>query len=71
MHAGFVDIWNEVLEVGRETDHLAAALRRSEAFSADAQTLWETTQMLGSGTDKVYTGCERVMGMFAAFVDGA
>ncbi len=64
-------IWNDILEIETEVNHLAAALKRSTPLPSDDQETWERVQMLGSGAEKVYTGCERVMSRIAALVDSA
>lgn len=71
MPTDFVDISNEILEVEREANHLAAALDRATEAPRDAQATWERTLMLGSGVEKVYSGCERVMSRIAVDIDGA
>jgi len=73
MHAAFVDIENLFIEIALEAQHLALALSRHLAGAAlpDGQEAWELTHVLASATEKIYTGCERVMSRIAQEVDGA
>src|ERR1700722_5555120 len=73
MHTAFVDIENEFKEIEQEARHLALALDHHAAGPnlPDGQEAWELTHLLASATEKVYTGCERVMSHIAQQVDGA
>lgn len=73
MRGVFVDIENELNEIAREADLLAAAIElyRHDAATADRARAWLDVQGLASATEKIYTGCERVMVMIAREIDGA
>ena len=73
MRAIFVDVANELTEIAREVAHLQAALERWERSSplAGSQREWEATHVCASATEKIYTGCERVMALLASELDGA
>ena len=73
MPVNSVDLENELADVGKEVDMLASGLAIFEdsATNADPAWLWLAVQGLASGVEKIYTGCERLMAMIAASVDGA
>lgn len=73
MHASFVDIENEFREIEQEAYHLGLALERHQVDTDDAkeQSAWELVHILASATEKIYTGCERVMSRIAQEVDGS
>jgi hypothetical protein len=69
----FVDIENELADIGNEVEMLSdgiAIFRRDDAHAEPAWS-WLALQGLASGVEKVYTGCERVMAMIASDIDGA
>ena len=70
MQLSFVDVRNELREVAREAAHVAAALTRTaDSVLSDEQTAWERGHVLASGTERIYTGCERVMSRLVAEID--
>lgn len=73
MRGTFVDIGNELSDIGREAEMLrnAVALFEDEARVAEPAWRWLAIQGLGSGVEKIYTGCERVMAKIAAEIDGS
>jgi hypothetical protein len=73
MRATSVDIENELREVQGEADRLSLVLRRlgSQSLQPESQEAWEAAHVCASATEKVYTGCERVMARLASEVDGA
>lgn len=73
MRGIFVDIENELTDIGREIEMLSSALAIFQGRSADVDPAWSwlAVQGLASGVDKIYTGCERVMAMIASDIDGA
>lgn len=73
MRGIFVDIENELNEIAREANLLADAMElyRHDAATADITRSWLDVQGLSSGTEKIYTGCERVMIKIARDIDGA
>jgi len=73
MPVSSVDLENELADVGKEVDMLASGLAIFQAGAADADPAWSwlAVQGLASGVEKIYTGCERIMAMIAAGVDGA
>lgn len=72
MHPGYVDIENEFSEIEVEVDHLSARIARLDPREPpeDMQDRWEATVICASASEKVYTGCERVMARIATEVDG-
>jgi len=73
MHAIFVDIENEFSDIAEEVDHLSRFLDRlgDAELSATGQASWEAARVCASATEKIYTGCERIMAKVAREVDGA
>jgi len=73
MHKAFVDIENEFNEIAQEAEHLSLALNRhlTGPDLPHGQEAWELAHVLASATEKIYTGCERVMSHIAREVDGA
>ena len=73
MSVSSVDLENEIADVGKEVDMLASGLAIFQKGPADADPAWSwlAVQGLASGVEKIYTGCERIMAMIAASVDGA
>jgi hypothetical protein len=73
MPVSYVDLENELVDVGKEVDMLASGLVIFETSAADADPAWSwlAVQGLASGVEKIYTGCERIMAMIAADLDGA
>jgi hypothetical protein len=72
MRGNSVDIANENIDISREVDLLSDAVQRFGSVSPedDAAYRWLVVQGLASGIEKIYSGCERVMQMNAATVDG-
>src|SRR5262245_60809664 len=72
MPVSFVDLENELVDVGREVDMLSSGLTifQEGAASADPAWSWLAVQGLASGVEKIYTGCERIMALIAAGLDG-
>lgn len=72
MHPSYVDVANELTEVGLEVDHLSARLARLDpnATVQNPQDRWEASVICASAAEKIYTGCERVMARIATEVDG-
>jgi hypothetical protein len=73
MHATFVDIENEFGELEEEVVRLARFLQRIGQAdpSPDMQSSWEAVHVCASATEKIYTGCERIMARLASEVDRA
>jgi hypothetical protein len=73
MHPIFVDIENEFLEIATEAEGLSNRLTRLgvEGPITGFQDRWEATHVCASATEKIYTGCERVMARLASDIDGA
>lgn len=73
MRGIFVDVENELTDIGREVEMLSSgvAIFRARSDEADPAWSWLAVQGLASGVEKIYTGCERVMAMIASDVDGA
>lgn len=73
MHPTLVDIENEFAEIELEVERLANRLARmeTESLAPLSQEEWEATLVCASATEKIYTGCERVMARFTAEVDQA
>lgn len=69
----FVDIENELADIGKEVEMLSASIAIFERDAADADQAWSwlVIQGLASGVEKIYTGCERVMAMIASEIDSA
>lgn len=72
MRGSFVDIENEFAEIAIEVDHLVVRLLAigRDGLPIAGQERWETTLVCASATEKIYTGCERVMTRIAAEIDG-
>jgi hypothetical protein len=72
MHPIFVDIENEFSEIAVEAEGLSNRLARLDAEGPllDFQDRWEATHVCASATEKIYTGCERVMARLASEIDG-
>lgn len=73
MHAAFVDIENEFAELAEEVGHLSRfldSLIQTDA-SPNRQDSWEASHVCASATEKIYTGCERIMARIASEVDRA
>jgi hypothetical protein len=73
MHATFVDIENEFSDIADEVAHLSRFLDRltQSSPSAASQASWEAVHVCASATEKIYTGCERIMAQVAREVDDA
>ena len=73
MRGIFVDIENELSDIGSEVEMLvrAVAIYERDVINAEPAWLWLAVQGLASGIEKIYTGCERFMGMIANDVDDA
>jgi hypothetical protein len=73
MHAIFVDVENEFTEIATEAEGLSNRLARLDADGPllDFQDRCEATHVCASATEKIYTGCERVMARLASDIDGA
>jgi len=72
MQGIFVDMANELADLGKEVDLLSRAVAiLEEGPSDDPAWTWLAVQGLASGIEKIYTGCERIMAMVATSVDGA
>ena len=73
MYATFVDVENEFGELEEEVVRLSSFLQRRDGVdpSPDIQSLWEAVHVCASATEKIYTGCERIMARLASEVDGA
>ncbi|RAI44594.1 hypothetical protein [Rhodoplanes roseus] len=73
MRGTCVDIENELADVAREVGLLEAGvtLVREAREGTDPAWTWLAVQGLASGVEKIYTGCERIMGLIAAEIDGA
>jgi len=58
MHATFVDIENEFLDLAGEVDHLSRFLADLTELnsSGENQATWEATHVCASATEKIYTG---------------
>jgi len=72
MRPNFVDIENEFREIAVEVEHLSRLLSRIVAPRPDddRQAAWEAGHICASSTNKIYTGCERIMARVASAVDG-
>ena len=73
MHATSVDVENEFAAIEKEVLHLARALARLDDShpEPDGQDAWEASHVCASATEKIYTGCERIMARLASEVDNA
>jgi hypothetical protein len=73
MHAIFVDIENEFSDIADEVAYLSRFLerRRRSKPSDEPQARWEAAHVCASATEKIYTGCERIMAVIAREVDAA
>ncbi|WP_020185410.1 hypothetical protein [Methylopila sp. 73B] len=74
MRGSSIDIENELRSVADEVEMLASAVelvRRDSPPAGETAYTWLAVQGLASGVEKIYTGCERVMGMIAQQIDGA
>lgn len=73
MRGTCVDIENELADIAREVGLLAAGvdLVREAHRGTDPAWDWLAVQGLASGVEKIYTGCERIMSLIAAEIDGA
>ena len=72
MHPSYVDLENEFSDIEIEVNHLADRLARLDPDRppGDMQDRWEATVICASASEKIYTGCERVMARIAGDVDG-
>jgi hypothetical protein len=73
MHPIFVEIENEFSEIVTEAEGLSNRLARLDAEGPllGFQDRWEATHVCASATEKIYTGCKRVMARLASDIDGA
>jgi hypothetical protein len=73
MHPIFVDIENEFSEIVAEAEGLSNRLARLDVEGPllDFQDRWEATHVCASATEKIYTGCERIMAKLASDIDGS
>ena len=73
MPPSFGDLEDELTEISVEVEHLATRLRKfvPGLVLGDPQERWEAAHICASATEKVYTGCERVMAWLASEIDGA
>jgi hypothetical protein len=70
MPAAYSDIRNEIADLAEEVERLGTSLaRHPDLAGLDQLEVWERTHFLASATEKVYTGCERVMSRIASDVD--
>lgn len=70
MQAVYSDIRNEMTDLAEEVGLLGASLaRHPDLTGLDEIEVWERTHLLASATEKVYTGCERVMSRIAIDID--
>lgn len=71
MHPSYVDIENELLEIQAEVNHLSSYLNHidHQNLPTDDQERWKSALICASATEKIYTGCERVMARLAAEID--
>lgn len=66
----FVDIENELADIEKEVTLLAGSLELIKREARNDETWsWLVLQGLASGIEKIYTGCERVMGLIASEID--
>jgi hypothetical protein len=73
MHPISAEIEDELQLVSREVNHLSRRLQRldsGETLASGSQAEWEASTLCASATEKIYTGCERVMARIANQVDG-
>jgi hypothetical protein len=63
----FVELRLELERIAREVAHFTEVLDRLDRASlgAGSQEAWEATQICASATEKIYSGCERVMARMA------
>jgi hypothetical protein len=61
----FQDLLEEATLLARAVDQMAAA-----TASADEALVWVLIAGLAAGCEKIYSGCERVMGLLATRLDG-
>lgn len=72
MPGTFFDIENELNDIEREVGMLSDAVSLyAHRPKDDPAWVWVVVQGLASGVEKIYSGCERIMAMIAADVDGA
>ena len=69
----FVDIENELTDIGNEVEMLSLGVEVYGRLVVDADPAWNwlAIQGLASGVEKIYTGCERVMEMITNQIDSA
>ena len=67
-----VDVENEFADLLEEATLLARALDQMDgaSASADEALVWVIISGLAAGCEKIYSGCERVMGLLATRLDG-
>lgn len=73
MQATFAEIENEFEDITAEAALLAEAIARHLSARPEPASLaaWMDLHVFASATEKVYTGCERVMARIATLIDGA
>ncbi len=66
-----VDIENEFADIAEEAARLSNTLTGLDKrnFGPFSQEAWEVGHICASATEKIYTGCERVMARLAAVLD--
>lgn len=68
----WIDIENELTDIEREVGMLTDAVSLYVSRPKDDPAwVWVVVQGLASGVEKIYSGCERVMAIIAADIDGA
>jgi hypothetical protein len=73
MRVNSAEVEAEFDEIATEVRRLASKLRSLDADSPLApgsQAEWEASLVCGSATEKIYTGCERIMAGLAGSIDG-
>jgi hypothetical protein len=72
MQAIFAEIETEFDDITAEADRLRQAIAQHLSVGPEPTSLaaWMDLHVFASATEKVYTGCERVMARIATLVDG-
>ena len=73
MQAIFTEIEAEFGDIEAEATRLREAIAQHLSVRPEPTSLagWKDLHVFASATEKVYTGCERIMARIAALIDGA
>jgi hypothetical protein len=66
------DVEAKFRDIAREASHLTELLSRwpSPSLDRDSQEAWEGAHICASATEKIYSGCERIMAIIVREIDG-